>query len=82
MTTYEDDQLAISTWTWTNSNQGVFRYSHNYDYIYDPEYSNECNVSFDGKSMTLFEVNAHEYDEDEDMEVLKVTSRYFCSEAE
>jgi hypothetical protein len=82
MTTYEDDQLAISTWTWTNSNQGVFRYSHNYDYIYDPEYSNECNISFDGKSMTLFEVNAHEYDEDEDMEVLKVTSRYFCSEAE
>lgn len=81
MITYEDDLLAISTWTWTNSNKGILRYSHNYDYIYDPDYSNECNVGFNKKEMTLFEVNAKEVDEDTNKEIMRVTSEYFCSEA-
>lgn len=82
MTIYEEDNLAISTWTWVNSNKGVLRYSHNYDYIYDPEYSNECHVSFDNKEMTMFEVNTKEVDEETNAEMMKVTSTYFCSEAQ
>lgn len=81
MVTYEGEQLGISTWAWTNSNKGMLRYSHNYDYINDPDYSNACEVSFNKKEMTLFEINAKEVDEDTNKEVMRVTSKYFCSEA-
>lgn len=75
MVTYEGEQLAISTWTWINSNKGLLRYSWNYDYIYDPEYSNPCEVNFNGKAATMYHSKT---DEDE---IIKISFKYFCTEA-
>lgn len=78
MVTYDGNQLAVSYWGWSNINANKFRYSHyGPDYVYDSYYSNECTVSFNGSSMTIYEV-VEDYEEGEGM---KVTSTYYCSEA-
>lgn len=81
----EEEHLDFSYWGWKNRDSYVVNYSpYGSEYLFDSEYSNDCNITFNGSSMTLYEVNAEEIGEDEDdagVVYMRVTSTYYCSEA-
>lgn len=47
MVLYANQSLAISTWGWDKYEPGLFRYSWDYDSLYNPEESGTIQVSFE-----------------------------------
>lgn len=72
----KDSQIAYSIWAWKNQNNGLLHYSHNVNSFYDPTYSNDASVSFDGKTMTMYEFSADQ----EDGMTFKYETWSYCSE--
>lgn len=80
MVTYKEGGLAISTWTWEDVDNGIIRYSWDYDYLYDPEESGICDVWFGEKSLTVHEVLLEEIDEDTGRSLVKIEETFYLDE--
>lgn len=76
--TATENYLGMSAWKWENEGNGTIRYALDNAYIDNPEYSNTANVTFNGSTMSISEVNL---EESEDGMSLRVMSYYECSEA-
>lgn len=80
MMTSTDDQLGVSMWKWKNEKDGVLRYTHYLsDYDFVSEYANDATITFSDKTMTIYEINL---EESEDDETFQITSLYTCTAAQ
>ena len=63
MVTYKGDKLAISTWSWTDSDCKKIRYSWDYSNMGSNNgKSGECSIEFDGSRCYVVESNAEAFD--------------------
>lgn len=70
----EDSQLGIAEWAWKNEKNGIITYSN-------PRGSNDAEITFSGKEMSLTEVNFDMDETEEGMRFqLKVQTTYKCTE--
>lgn len=81
LVTTPESELGISIWGWKEEGKGILQYSHDVTNLYSPEYSNNINVHFDDKRMSMFEVNGEVNEKEDGISIsFKVTSTYDCSE--
>lgn len=64
MVSYDNETLAVSTWTWENSATGLLRYSWDYDDMYDEDASGTASISF--KNNNLYVTESYKDNEDGD----------------
>ena len=58
MVYYEEGKLAVATWMWEDEASGKFRFSWNYNNMYDSRYSGVCSIEFFGSTLVFHEVPA------------------------
>ena len=66
MVKYLNNSLAISTWAWKNQDEGILRYSWNYDDMDDYDEAGIVRVAFKGDGMLITESLLDDYDGDDD----------------
>lgn len=64
MVSYDNETLAVSTWTWEDSATGLLRYSWDYDDMYDEDASGTASISF--KNNNLYITESYKDNEDGD----------------
>ena len=55
LVTYNDNTLAVSTWSWINEKTGLLRYSWNYDNMDDGSEAGTVKVSYRGAQLAVQE---------------------------
>ncbi len=60
MVDYDDEKLAVSTWTWENATTGQLRYFLNYDNMYDETESGVVSISFNNNTLYIAESEVYD----------------------
>lgn len=76
MVSYDNETLAVSTWTWENSATGLLRYSWDYDDMYDEDASGTASISFKNNNLYITE----SYKDNEDGDTYEEQSTIILSE--
>ncbi len=70
------DVMGLSVWKWENESAGILRFSHDYENMYDDEYSGVAKISFDNKNLVITESMS----ESEDGMTIEMILKTICTE--